>query len=254
MGIFDWLSRKKPVSLQKKFSVDEIPVSLKKKFSVDEILGTAPAPIHVQKLIDLDKSTFALALDSLKNGKAIDYMDSDTSISYTFDPTSYTHHELLNAEEAMSLAFSGESKGRDGKYGEAIPLFEKALFLVPGNDLLLLSLGVAYAEEGSFDIALKILQKAIELYPENQRLKTNYDVIKEVIICPQCKAKVEEFYGSPVSPRINIYACTKCNWKRLRCGDKSCDGYMDFQEIGYPNTVRYTCLKCHWTGTGKRFC
>ncbi|MBC8386675.1 MAG: hypothetical protein H8E13_01300 [Actinobacteria bacterium] len=71
--------------------------------------------------------------------------------------------------------------------------------------------------------------------------------------CPQCQETVEEIKGSPVSPYINTYKCTKCGWRKLKCGNTSCDGYLEQEGMGYPNTVRYNCVKCGWSGTGTRF-
>lgn len=70
--------------------------------------------------------------------------------------------------------------------------------------------------------------------------------------CPQCNENMNEKKGSPVSPWINTYACPKCNQAKLRCGNSSCDGFMEASEMGYPNTIRYTCTKCGWSGTGAR--
>lgn len=71
--------------------------------------------------------------------------------------------------------------------------------------------------------------------------------------CPKCSTVVTETKGSLVSPYLNVYRCPQCEWQRLRCGDKRCDGYLEAQEMGYPNTVRYNCVTCGWTGTGARF-
>ena len=51
--------------------------------------------------------------------------------------------------------------------------------------------------------------------------------------CPDCQENVEETKGSPVSPYINIYKCNKCGWQKLRCGDNSCDGYLEHEEMGF---------------------
>ncbi len=76
---------------------------------------------------------------------------------------------------------------------------------------------------------------------------------KMSIACPQCGSAVGETTGSPMSPAINVYRCPSCRWTALRCGNVACDGYLKPAEIGYPTTVRYTCVKCGWTGTGTRF-
>jgi len=76
--------------------------------------------------------------------------------------------------------------------------------------------------------------------------------------CPKCNVVVTETKGSPVSPYLNVYECPHCGWRRLRCGESSisCDGYMEAEEIDfgidYPEDVRYTCVKCGWTGLGAR--
>jgi len=70
--------------------------------------------------------------------------------------------------------------------------------------------------------------------------------------CPKCQAPVRETSGSPVSPHINTYHCDSCSWHGLRCGDTSCHGYLEPEEMGYGSTVRYSCVTCGWTGTGAR--
>ena len=70
--------------------------------------------------------------------------------------------------------------------------------------------------------------------------------------CPKCNGSLRESEGSVVSPYINTYHCTKCDWVGLRCGNASCDGYLVSSEMGYPNTVRYSCPICYWSGTGSR--
>ena len=70
--------------------------------------------------------------------------------------------------------------------------------------------------------------------------------------CPRCEGVLDETEGSPVSPHINTYRCEACGWTALRCGDSSCNGYLEAEEIDRPGTVRYTCVTCGWTGTGIR--
>ena len=70
--------------------------------------------------------------------------------------------------------------------------------------------------------------------------------------CPRCNGHLNESNGSPVSPYINTYACEVCGWVGLKCGETSCYGYLVPQEMGYPNSVRYNCAKCNWTGLGPR--
>ena len=56
-----------------------------------------------------------------------------------------------------------------------------------------------------------------------------------------------------MSPYLNVYRCQSCGWAALRCGDTSCDGYLELEEMGRADTVRYNCAKCGWSGTGIRF-
>jgi hypothetical protein len=70
--------------------------------------------------------------------------------------------------------------------------------------------------------------------------------------CPKCSGSLKESEGSPVSPYINTYRCTDCGWMGFRCGQTGCPGYLKPEEIGFPGTVRYNCVRCGWTGTGPR--
>jgi hypothetical protein len=70
--------------------------------------------------------------------------------------------------------------------------------------------------------------------------------------CPKCNGSLNEREGSPISPYINTYVCSGCGWTGFRCGKTGCGGYLKPEEIGYPGTVRYNCVKCDWTGTGPR--
>ncbi len=73
--------------------------------------------------------------------------------------------------------------------------------------------------------------------------------------CPRCGSAVHETKGSPVSPSINVFKCPSCGWVGLGCPNTSanCNGYLEHEEVGYPNSVRYHCLKCGWAGMGDRF-
>lgn len=71
--------------------------------------------------------------------------------------------------------------------------------------------------------------------------------------CPDCGGSLTESKGSPVSPYINVYSCGACGWHKLRCGNSSCDGYMEAEYMGVGTTYHYTCVTCSWTGTGVAF-
>lgn len=71
--------------------------------------------------------------------------------------------------------------------------------------------------------------------------------------CPECETSVTESKGSPVSPAINIYSCPACGWRRLRCGNSRCDGFLSSEETSVFGSYRYTCRLCDWTGVGTAF-
>jgi hypothetical protein len=77
--------------------------------------------------------------------------------------------------------------------------------------------------------------------------------IAQGVACPECGGLVTGTKGSPVSPYLGQYHCTKCSWRALTCGRTGCEGYLTPEEMGYADTVRYNCVKCGWTGTGTRY-
>jgi len=82
----------------------------------------------------------------------MDYMDNETGEKIEYDPKEYSESDIQWAQEVLSITRKGEDKGRMGNHKEAIPLLTKALKMAPGNDLLMLSLAVSYAEEGDFPV------------------------------------------------------------------------------------------------------
>ncbi len=68
--------------------------------------------------------------------------------------------------------------------------------------------------------------------------------------CPRCSKAAKESKGSPISPFINMYSCD-CGWRAPRCGSSGCDHYLVAEDVGYRESVRYTCPKCSWSGTGR---
>ncbi len=81
----------------------------------------------------------------------------------------------------------------------------------------------------------------------------NYPGKKTDKTCPECGSSVEELKGSSVSPYINTYHCTQCEWAKPRCGNTRCDGVMTWTSTSSPSTFRYTCTQCNWSGMGPRF-
>ena len=164
MGFFDRLFGKGESSM--------IPSEIR------EILDLGPVASHLQKLIALPHNMSALIFEPFKKGTPMDYMDNETGEKIEYDPKEYSESDIQWAQEVLSITRKGEDKGRMGNHKEAIPLLTKALKMAPGNDLLMLSLAVSYAEEGNFPVSLEILRKAMKLHPKNQRIRNNYKAIR----------------------------------------------------------------------------
>jgi hypothetical protein len=73
-----------------------------------------------------------------------------------------------------------------------------------------------------------------------------------VVTCPSCKGDLSQTKGSPISPYINLYSCKNCGWESLKCGKTDCDGYMNSERLRSSDTMRYECVKCGWSCTGKK--
>jgi hypothetical protein len=72
------------------------------------------------------------------------------------------------------------------------------------------------------------------------------------ITCPLCKGKLNENSGSPISPYLNLYTCSKCSWRGLKCGRRGCIGTLKEEKMSNSSTVRYECTQCGWSCTGPK--
>lgn len=72
-------------------------------------------------------------------------------------------------------------------------------------------------------------------------------------VCPECGSDLEiPERRSSVSGSIKDYVCHKCAWSAPKCGNRSCDGYMEGRPLagGY---YSWRCVKCGWSGEGAPF-
>lgn len=145
---------------------------------IRELINTEPKSTHLQNLLSLPHNIAPAIFSSISNGKAMDYTDAETRTTIAFEPKDYTEDDITWAREVMALISEGENLANAGSCEKAIPVLIDALKIAPGNDLILLTLGVCYAKIDKFRIALEIMKKAKLLYPHNKRISNNYEAIK----------------------------------------------------------------------------
>jgi Tfp pilus assembly protein PilF len=74
----------------------------------------------------------------------------------------------------------GISVAQRGLWREAIYRWDQAAKLDPSYAAAFNNLAVAYEHEGEFDRARKAYERALELEPENQMIRQNYELFKEI--------------------------------------------------------------------------
>lgn len=82
--------------------------------------------------------------------------------------------------EAKSQVEFGINVAQRGLWREAIYRWQKATELDPGYAAAYNDLGIAYEHEGQLDKARKAYEKAIELDPNNNQVRQNYELFKEI--------------------------------------------------------------------------
>jgi Flp pilus assembly protein TadD len=83
-------------------------------------------------------------------------------------------------ESAKKHVEFGISVAQKGLWREAIYRWEQAAAIDPNYSAAYNDLAVAYEHEGQFDKARKAYEKALELEPENQLIRQNYELFKEI--------------------------------------------------------------------------
>ena len=82
--------------------------------------------------------------------------------------------------EAKEQVEFGIQVAQRGLWREAIYRWERATQLDPTYAAAFNNLAVAYEHEGEFDRARKAYERALELEPENQMIRQNYELFKEI--------------------------------------------------------------------------
>jgi Tfp pilus assembly protein PilF len=83
-------------------------------------------------------------------------------------------------DDAREHVEFGISVAQKGLWREAIYRWEQAAKIDPSYSAAFNNLAVGYEHEGEFDKARKAYERALELDPENQMVRQNYELFKEI--------------------------------------------------------------------------
>jgi Tfp pilus assembly protein PilF len=83
-------------------------------------------------------------------------------------------------EEAKKHVEFGVTVAQKGLWREAIYRWEQAAKIDPNYPAAFNNLAVAYEHQGQFDKARKAYERALELQPDNQLIRQNYELFKEI--------------------------------------------------------------------------
>jgi Tfp pilus assembly protein PilF len=83
-------------------------------------------------------------------------------------------------EQARKHVEFGISVAQKGLWREAIYRWEQAVKIDPAYAAAYNDLAIAYEHEGNFDKARQSYDKALQLEPDNQLIRQNYELFKEI--------------------------------------------------------------------------
>jgi Flp pilus assembly protein TadD len=83
-------------------------------------------------------------------------------------------------KDAKAQVDFGISVAQRGLWREAIYRWEKATQIDPSYAAAFNDLGIAYEHEGQLDKARKAYERALELDTNNQQIRQNYELFKEI--------------------------------------------------------------------------
>jgi Flp pilus assembly protein TadD len=85
----------------------------------------------------------------------------------------------VRSEARAEVAF-GINVAQRGLWREAVYRWEKAIEIDPTYAAAYNDLAVGYEHEGELDRARRAYEKALELEPNNEQIRQNYDLFKEI--------------------------------------------------------------------------
>jgi Tfp pilus assembly protein PilF len=83
-------------------------------------------------------------------------------------------------ESAKKHVEFGITVAQKGLWREAIYRWEQAAKIDPNYPAAFNNLAIAYEHEGQFEKARKAYERALELQPDNQLIRQNYELFKEI--------------------------------------------------------------------------
>lgn len=87
---------------------------------------------------------------------------------------------LAQRGEAKAHVEFGIKVAQTGLWREAIYRWEQAVKIDPTYAQAWNNLGIGYEQEGRFDDARAAYEKALELDPDNELIRQNYDLFREI--------------------------------------------------------------------------
>ena len=83
-------------------------------------------------------------------------------------------------KDAREQVEFGINVAQRGLWREAIYRWEKAVEIDPGYAEAYNDLAIGYEHEGQLDRARRAYERALEIAPNNEQIKQNYDLFKEI--------------------------------------------------------------------------
>ena len=94
-----------------------------------------------------------------------------------FAPSALARDARSQAKEQVDF---GIKVAQSGLWKEAAYRWQRAVEIDPTYAAAWNNLAIAYEQQGNFEQADKAYQKAVQLEPNNQQIRQNYDLFKEI--------------------------------------------------------------------------
>jgi tetratricopeptide (TPR) repeat protein len=141
----------------------------------DDTVFLQAEPISRKQMILLWLDLDSLQLALVQNPSLyIQVSDADSDRGYH----EITQVDIEWAKPIISVVDKADSANQRGNCKEAIQHYKKALKLVPGCDLLLMSIGSCYFNLGEKAKAIQYLERAAQISPGNSRICNNLNTVR----------------------------------------------------------------------------